>query len=113
MMPTEPRSIHPQRVHSVIIPINLPSLARAERTSVPRKNSPSDHASACIRRARDTESTCSTVVEERVPLNRVMNARCQAISHFALSICLASTVNSLSSGRESPHQTATAFGGSM
>ena len=52
MMPTEPRSIHPQRVHSVIIPINLPSLARAERTSVPRKNSPSDHASACIRRAR-------------------------------------------------------------
>ena len=54
MMPTEPRSIHPQRVHSVIIPINLPSLARAERTSVPRKNSPSDHASACIRRARST-----------------------------------------------------------
>ena len=52
MMPTEPRSIHPQRVHSVIIPINLPSLARAERTRVPRKNSPSDHASACIRRAR-------------------------------------------------------------
>ena len=37
MMPTEPRSIHPQRVHSVIIPINLPSLARAERTSVPAK----------------------------------------------------------------------------
>jgi hypothetical protein len=27
-------------------------LARAERTSVPRKNSPSDHASACIRWAR-------------------------------------------------------------
>ena len=25
IMPTEPRSIHPQRVHSVIIPINLPS----------------------------------------------------------------------------------------
>ena len=50
--PAEPRSIHPQRVHSVINPINLPSLARAERTSVPRKNSPSDHASACIRWAR-------------------------------------------------------------
>jgi hypothetical protein len=29
-----------------------PRLARAERTSVPRKDSPSDHASACIRWAR-------------------------------------------------------------
>jgi hypothetical protein len=47
--PAEPRSIHPQRVDSVIDPTNLPRLARAERTSVPRKNSPSDHASACIR----------------------------------------------------------------
>ena len=37
MMPTEPRSIHPQRVDSVIDPINLPRLARAERTSVPAK----------------------------------------------------------------------------
>ena len=44
----------PQRVDSVIVPINLPSLARAERTSVPRKNSPSDHASACIRWASVT-----------------------------------------------------------
>ena len=33
------RSIHPQRVDSVLDPINLPTLARAERTSVPRQNS--------------------------------------------------------------------------
>jgi hypothetical protein len=32
-------------------------LARAERTSVPRKNSPSDHASACIRSAKDLART--------------------------------------------------------
>jgi hypothetical protein len=50
--PAEPRSIHPQRVDSVIDPTNLPRSARAERTSVPRKNSPSDHASACIRSAK-------------------------------------------------------------
>ena len=46
---------------SVIIPINLPSLARAERTSVPRKNSPSDHASACIRRARNHSSSLAQI----------------------------------------------------
>jgi 2-hydroxychromene-2-carboxylate isomerase len=46
----------PQRVDSVIDPTNLPSLARAERTSVPRKNWPSDHTSACIRWARNPHS---------------------------------------------------------
>jgi len=44
-----PGVVDSSRVDSVIDSTNLPSLARAERTRVPHKNSASDHASACIK----------------------------------------------------------------